>query len=230
MLPRNIILGIDPGLNSTGYGAIAADGRELHFMSAGDIRPPKGKPLAERLDFLHQALTQLIARQHPTTLVLEMIFTHQRYANTAARMGHARGIVCLVAQQHQVPLIEYPPARIKKALTGRGAASKDQVARMVIRWIGCHDPRWSFDATDALALAIAHAQMQRPLLCQKAIWQRVLPPAGPRQLALRRMAQVQSLATQRPLPRSNGQPAGASPPVSPANKAVSVHRHVSVES
>ena len=155
-----VILGIDPGLNVTGYGTIAAQGRQVQLMNAGDIRPPHGKPLAERLEFLHHALSQLIARQQPHAIVLEMIFTHQRYANTAARMGHARGVACLAAQQHQVPLVEYPPARVKKALTGRGAASKEQVARMVARWMGHHDPAWSFDATDALALAIAHAHMQ----------------------------------------------------------------------
>ena len=155
-----VILGIDPGLNATGYGAIAASGRDVRLVTAGDIRPPRNKPLAQRLAFLHDALTEILRREQPNTLVLEMIFTHERYANTAALMGHARGVACLVAQQQHVPLVEYPPARIKQALTGRGAASKDQVARMVAQWIGGRDPAWSFDATDALALAIAHAHMQ----------------------------------------------------------------------
>ena len=164
-----MIVGIDPGLNATGYGAITASGREVQFITAGDIRPPRGKPLAQRLEFLHHALTALLTRQHPNTLVLEMVFTHERYANTAALMGHARGVACLVAQQQHIPVVEYPPARIKQALTGRGAASKDQVARMVTQWMGVRDPSWSFDATDALALAIAHAHMQsqHPLTVQK---------------------------------------------------------------
>ena len=155
-----VILGIDPGLNITGYGAISLAGRDVQIIAAGDIRPPRSKSLPERLEFLHRALTDLIAREHPQTVVLEMVFTHERYLNTAAKMGHARGIACLVAQQHHVPLVEYPPARIKQALTGRGAASKEQVARMVAQWAGCRDAAWSLDATDALALAIAHAQMQ----------------------------------------------------------------------
>ena len=156
-----VILGIDPGLNATGYGAITIEGRRFQVRTAGDIRPPRSKPLAERLEFLHRALTELMIRQHPHTVVLEMVFTHERYINTAAKMGHARGIACLVAQQHHVPLVEYPPARVKQALTGHGAASKDQVARMVAQWVGGHDPSWSFDATDALALAIAHVHMAR---------------------------------------------------------------------
>ena len=153
------ILGIDPGLNSTGYGAITAAGRQIQLIDAGDIRPPRGRPLPQRLEFLHTALTELIRRRHPDTVVLEMVFTHERYIGTAALMAHARGVACLVAEQHQVPLVEYPPARVKKALTGHGGATKDQVARMVAQWVGSREASWSFDATDALALAIAHAHM-----------------------------------------------------------------------
>ena len=155
-----VILGIDPGLNVTGYGAIAASGRALQFLTAGDIRPPHRQPLPQRLAFLHDALAELVSRQRPQIIVIEMVFTHSRYVSTAAKMAHARGVACLVAQQHGVALVEYPPARIKKALTGRGGASKDQVARMVAQWIGVRDPSWSFDASDALALAIAHAHMR----------------------------------------------------------------------
>ena len=155
-----VILGIDPGLNVTGYGVINASDRRLQFVTAGDIRPPRTKPLPERLDVLHRALSRLVSRQHPETIVLEMVFSHHSYVNTAARMAHARGVACLVAQQHHVPLVEYPTARVKKALTGRGGAEKEQVARMVAQWIGVSDPSWSYDATDALALAIAHAHMQ----------------------------------------------------------------------
>ncbi len=155
-----VILGIDPGLNVTGYGAIIASGRQLQFLTAGDIRPPHQESLPKRLAFLYDALSALVSQQQPETIVLEMVFTHSRYVSTAAKMAHARGVACLVAQQHGVVLVEHPPARIKKALTGRGAASKDQVARMVAQWIGVHDPNWSFDASDALALAIAHAHMQ----------------------------------------------------------------------
>ncbi len=156
-----VILGIDPGINVTGFGAIDATDRRVRILAAGDIRPPKGKPLPQRLEFLHRALADLLHRQQPEVVVLEMIFTHERYANTAALMGHARGVACLAAQEQRVSLVEYPPARIKQALTGRGAASKDQVARMVEEWVGRRSPDWSLDATDALALAIAHAHMMK---------------------------------------------------------------------
>lgn len=155
-----VILGIDPGLNVTGYGAIAFSGRQIQLIAAGDIRPPRTQPLQERLDYLYQALTALLAKQCPDTVVLEMVFTHQNYANTAALMGHARGVACLAAQQSGIALVEYSTARVKKAVSGRGAATKEQVARMVAQWLGAQDSSWSFDATDALALAIAHAHMQ----------------------------------------------------------------------
>ncbi len=154
-----VILGIDPGLNATGYGVIAVSGQRLALVTAGEIRPPRGRPLPERLQHLHRALSELLKRQQPDAVILEMVFTHDDYVNTAALMAHARGVACLAAQQHGAALVEYPPARVKKALTGHGAATKDQVARMVVQWLGCANPGWSFDATDALALAIAHAHM-----------------------------------------------------------------------
>jgi crossover junction endodeoxyribonuclease RuvC len=156
-----VIVGIDPGLYATGYGAIAVDHGRLTLICAGDVRPPRTHPLAQRLDYLHRMLHDLLGRARPDTAVLEMVYTQQhRFANTATMMGHARGVACLVIEQHRVPLVQYPPARVKKALTGQGAATKEQVARMVARWIGTSDPAWSFDATDALALAIAHAHMK----------------------------------------------------------------------
>lgn len=154
-----IILGIDPGLNVTGYGVINAIDRQLKLVTAGDIRPRRNKPLPQRLEELHAALCRLIRQQQPETIVLEMVFSHQDYVGTAARMAHARGVACLAAEQAGVALVEYPTARVKKAIAGRGAAEKEQVAQMVHRWIGSRDPSWSLDATDALALAIAHAHL-----------------------------------------------------------------------
>ncbi|MBI4343488.1 MAG: crossover junction endodeoxyribonuclease RuvC [Candidatus Omnitrophica bacterium] len=154
-----IILGIDPGLNATGYGVIEAQGGRWQVVTAGDLRPPRRRPLAERLAFIHDGLEALMSRCHPQTAVLEMVFTHQAYRATAALMAHARGVACLAVQEQGLAMAEYPPARIKQALTGHGAASKAQVARMVGQWLGRLDPAWSSDATDALALALAHARM-----------------------------------------------------------------------
>ncbi len=153
-----IVLGVDPGLNATGYGIIEALPRQLRVMTAGDIRPSARRPLEERLAHIHRALSELIARHRPTIAVLEKIYTHHAYLTTAALMGHARGVACLAAQEHGLQLAEYPSTQVKKSLSGNGMASKEQVARMVGQWLGHRDPAWSADATDALALAIVHAQ------------------------------------------------------------------------
>ena len=152
-----IILGVDPGLNATGFGILDAGAGRLRLIAAGDIRPPKTQPLPERLGCIHAALSELISRHHPETAVLEKIFTHHGHVTTAALMGHARGAACLAVRDCGVPLAEYPPTQVKKSVTGRGHASKDQVGRMVSTWLGIPNPGWSHDAADALALAIVHA-------------------------------------------------------------------------
>ena len=156
-----IIAGVDPGLNATGYGIIDAGRGRLAVLAAGAITPPRRRPLAERLGIIHDRLSVLVLQHQAAVLVLERIFTHHTYVNTAALMAHARGVACLIAQQHGIALAEYSPTQVKQSLTGRGSATKDQVARMVGQWLQTSDPAWSSDATDALALAIMHAHHTR---------------------------------------------------------------------
>ena len=156
-----VILGIDPGLQATGYGVLTCSASALRVITAGDIRPPRAELLARRLAFIHEALSRIMARYHPQTVVLEKLFTHHHHVTTAALMAHARGVACLAAQEHGAILAEYPPTQVKKALVGHGRASKEQVARMVGQWLRHADASWSADATDALALAIVHAQILR---------------------------------------------------------------------
>ena len=159
-----VILGIDPGLNATGFGVIETRAEGVRYLEAGDLRPPRSRPLAERLGFLREGLSQLIARRHPHVVVLEKIFTHSHYVTTATLMGHARGVACVAAQEHGVPVEEYPTTQVKRSLTGHGHASKEQVARMVAQWLGSVPVPCSADTADALALAIVHAH----LLSQRA--------------------------------------------------------------
>jgi crossover junction endodeoxyribonuclease RuvC len=156
-----VILGVDPGLNRTGYGVIEAAATQLRFIAAGDIRPSRTASLPARLAVIHDELSRLIAQFHPASAVLEQIFTHRAHVNTATLMGHARGAACLAVEDHGVPLAQYAPAQVKKSVAGNGAASKQQVARMVSQWLHASDPAWSTDATDALALAIVHAHLCR---------------------------------------------------------------------
>ena len=158
------IMGIDPGLNATGYGVIADRPGRLQFIAAGVIRPPAKQPLADRLLHLYEALEQAIGTYQPTTIVLESLYTHHQYQTTATLMAHARGVACLLSAQRHLELVDYAPTRVKKALTGNGSASKEQVAHLVGVWLQHDDPTWSSDATDALALAIVHAHIRSGVL------------------------------------------------------------------
>ena len=153
------ILGIDPGLNATGYGVIATTQRRIEVIAAGAITPSARQPLAQRLLCLYDALTEIIRTTTPELTVLESSFTHHRFVTTSAMMAHARSVALLTSAQQRIAVVEYLPTRIKKALTGYGAASKEQVARAVGMWIGVRDRSWSSDTTDALALAIGHAHI-----------------------------------------------------------------------
>lgn len=152
-------MGIDPGLNATGYGIIAVGSDRMQLVTAGAVRPPHGSPLSERLRLLYDGLNQALTTHQPRLVILEALFTHHQYLTTAALMAHARGIACVVGAQHGLEVVEYLPTRIKKALTGYGSASKEQVARAVGMWLSVDPSGWSSDATDALALAIAHAHI-----------------------------------------------------------------------
>ena len=156
-----VILGIDPGLNATGYGAVEAQGERMRAMAAGTIEPSSRGPMGRRLAELYEALDQIIRRTQPAVAVLEAVFTHHAFVTTAAMMAHARGAICLLSEQRGVPLVEYLPTRIKKSVTGHGRASKEQLARAVGSWLACDVEAWPSDATDALALAIAHARIAR---------------------------------------------------------------------
>ena len=156
-----IILGIDPGLNATGYGAIEAQSERMQAVAAGTIRPSPRGSMGRRLTELYDALDRIIRRTQPAVAVLEAVFTHHAFLTTAAMMAHARGAICLLSEQRGVSLVEYLPTRVKKALTGYGQASKEQMARAVGSWLACDVDAWPSDATDALALAIAHAQIAR---------------------------------------------------------------------
>ncbi|MBI3314709.1 MAG: crossover junction endodeoxyribonuclease RuvC [Candidatus Omnitrophica bacterium] len=154
-----IIMGIDPGLNATGYGIIQIVSDRLQVVTAGAVRPSPRLPIGERLLHLYDGLSQAVTAHQPGLVILESLFTHHQYLTTAALMAHARGIACVVGAQHGLEIVEYLPTRIKKALTGYGSASKEQVARAVGMWLGVDPSGWSSDATDALALAIAHAHI-----------------------------------------------------------------------
>lgn len=147
------LLGLDPGLATTGWGVIEAQGARLSHVAHGCIRTRADAPVATRLAELHAGLAAVIAAHAPTHAAVEEVFLNRNPQSTL-KLGQARGVVLLAAGMARLPVTEVAARRVKKALTGTGAADKDQVAYMVQRLLPAAGPV-AADAADALAIAIA---------------------------------------------------------------------------
>jgi crossover junction endodeoxyribonuclease RuvC len=154
-----IILGIDPGSIRTGWGVVRREGPRCCYIAAGTINAGKDEELPTRLHVIYEALRAVIVEHAPTSVAVEDIF-HARFASAALKLGHARGIALLVGAQAGLPISAYPPALVKRSIAGRGQADKEQVARIVGAILGLRVLP-EIDATDALAIAITHAQAAR---------------------------------------------------------------------
>jgi crossover junction endodeoxyribonuclease RuvC len=155
------VLGLDPGTERTGYGCVSLGPGGPCYETSGVLHLGKG-PLPERLARLHAALDQIFAAQQPSSCAIEGLF-HHRNARSALLLGHARGVCLLVAAEHGVPVVEYAPATVKQAVTGHGAATKEQVCNMVERVLGLERGDEPHDESDALAIALCHLEAERPL-------------------------------------------------------------------
>jgi crossover junction endodeoxyribonuclease RuvC len=151
------VLGIDPGSVVCGYGLVRRQGSVLTLEDCGVFRPKRQAPFPERLRFLYEGLEALIAETTPDAMAIESVF-FARHARSALQLGHARGVLLLAAARADVPIFEYPPAAVKKAVTGDGAALKEQVRTMVELLLKT-EVKGPMDASDALAVAIHHAQV-----------------------------------------------------------------------
>ncbi len=151
-----LILGIDPGLTHTGWGIIRSEGNRLSFVEAGVITTSTHQTLAQRLAFHHIGLARVIAEHAPQEAAVEETFVNMNGASTL-KLGQARGAILLTLSLNHLPVHEYATNLVKKTVTGSGHAEKSQVAQMVRMLLpGCRTMKT--DATDALAVAIAHAQ------------------------------------------------------------------------
>ncbi len=148
------VLGIDPGSRYTGFGVVEQRSNRLHHVGHGVLRLDSDAPLENRLHELFDGLTRAIATYAPDAVAVEGVFTFKN-ARSALVLGHARGVALLVAAQKSLPVHEYPPAKVKKAVGAGGASDKDAVARMVKTFLGIEVVERA-DATDALAVAICH--------------------------------------------------------------------------
>ena len=154
------VLGIDPGSRITGYGVVEKQGNRLIHVAHGTIVAyTKEATFAERLVRIHDGLAEVISLHEPEAAAVEGIF-HYKNALSALKLGHARGVALLACCQAALPVHEYKPTQIKQALVGTGRADKQQVQEMVSLLLGIAEPD-SLDASDALAVAMCHAQRRR---------------------------------------------------------------------
>lgn len=153
------ILGIDPGLGTTGYGII--EDRTYRVVEAGVIRTRSKTPIQDRISKIFDQISDIISEYKPDVLVLEKIYSHYKHPTTAILMGHARAMACLVCGKHDVRLVNYPSTKIKKAITGNGHASKSQVQRMVQDYLKLSKLPEPPDVADALAMAISYCLIEQ---------------------------------------------------------------------
>ena len=156
-----IILGIDPALAVSGYGVIKVERSALSLIEAGIIKTSAKEPVCARLDLIYRGVVKLINDTRAECLVLEKIYSHYKHPVTACILGQARGVICLAAFRTGVPFFEYSATRIKKAIVGKGLASKTQVQQMVTHTLELKSSSPFLDVTDALALAIGHSYITK---------------------------------------------------------------------
>ena len=151
-----LILGIDPGSIVTGYGVVESAAGRLRALAHGTIIPPPELRFLDRLPYIAAAIEELVHRVAPDGAAVEDAF-HARNSRVALKLGCVRGVAILPIMKARVPVYEYAPRLVKKAVTGSGAADKDQVRRMVRLLLGLGAAPLILDASDALAVAICHA-------------------------------------------------------------------------
>jgi crossover junction endodeoxyribonuclease RuvC len=154
------ILGLDPGSRVCGYGVIDERDGELTYVECGILTAPEHRAMEERLGEIACGLREVIAELAPAVVAVEDVFVREN-ARTALALAQARGMALAVIGLAGLEVASYPPALVKKSVTGSGGAGKEQIARMVQALIGLRSlPR--ADATDALAVAITHGRTVRP--------------------------------------------------------------------
>ncbi|MBX3412258.1 MAG: crossover junction endodeoxyribonuclease RuvC [Pirellulales bacterium] len=155
------ILGVDPGLNITGYGVLDVSGGQPQLVEAGVVRGKTRGSLTARLAEIHEGLAEVIATLAPAAMSLEQLYSHYQRPRTAILMGHARGVICLAASQAGVPVFHYNATQIKRVLTGNGRAPKLQVQQAIERELRLTSRPDPPDVADALAIAICHYYLNR---------------------------------------------------------------------
>ena len=155
-MSTELILGIDPGTAVTGYGVVAKEGGSaVSLVECGVVRTSSREALPVRIRQIYEEVAALIARHAPSVVVVEDVFQGKN-VQSALKLGHARGAILLAAALCEIPIAEYSPREIKKAVVGNGNATKDQVGFMVQQQLRLEAPPSPADAADGVAAALCH--------------------------------------------------------------------------
>ena len=149
-------LGIDPGLNRTGYALLERSAGGPVLREGGLIRSTRGRSLAERVHEIASGLCEVLDEFHPTVLAIEQVFSLVKNPKSALLMAHARGAILAAAVEHGIPVVHYTPTQIKRLLTGSGKASKEQIQRAIKSELGLDRLLEPHDVADAFAVALCH--------------------------------------------------------------------------
>lgn len=155
-----LVLGIDPGLETTGYGLVEEANGRLRALDFGVIRTARSQPLPDRLLVLHRGISQILRDREPVAVAIEELF-FRRNVTSAIGVGQARGVIVLAVAERGLPLWEYTPSQVKQAVTGYGRADKEQIGRVLQLLLGLEVIPRPDDAGDALGLAICHLNHHR---------------------------------------------------------------------
>ena len=153
-----LILGVDPGLRATGYAFLEGLPGGIELIDHGLVRTDDDSPLSDRLQRIHSTLRALLEQRRPLQVAVEDLYATQRYPRTAILMGHVRGVVCLAAAELAIEVTAFPPAAVKQAIAGFGAASKGQMQAAVQRLLRRREP---LDAHVSDAVAICLTALSR---------------------------------------------------------------------
>ena len=158
-----VILGIDPGFATVGFGVIKAEKSKQTIIRCGAVTTKAGLPLSVRLSQVHNDILELIDTFKPDAISIEELFFNTNL-KTGIAVAHARGVIVLAGELRKIPMYEYTPLQVKQAITGYGRAEKKQMMEMVRRLLNLEKVPKPDDAADALALAICHARTANSLM------------------------------------------------------------------
>ena len=156
------IIGVDPGLNITGFGILDHKGSQIRAVAFGIIKPPQKESLPNRLEYLNSQMTELLNKFEPQAMAIEDTF-HNKNVKSALLLGQARGVLLLAAASKGIPSVDYAPRKVKQSVVGNGAADKGQVQYMVQQILHMEKPPSPMDVSDALAIGLCHINQNKYL-------------------------------------------------------------------